>query len=159
TTNPPPSVSTNQAGTTWPVGVLASGTYYWRIDEHNVDNAISTGDVWQFDVIAPATITQWRSVRTHGGAGPLGIVLDKTASSGPGITIEPGQGGIQLIEIDFSRPCGFFDNNDVPVAVGSDNNVYNPFEAIFVNGDQTLQLSFPSGLPDQLCYTIDIGTK
>src|SRR5205085_11810094 len=42
TTTPPPVVATCQAGTTYPLGSLANGTYYWQIDEVNVDNVTTS---------------------------------------------------------------------------------------------------------------------
>src|SRR4029079_6728131 len=60
-----------------------------------------------FTVTLPGpTITQWRSVRSHGGIGEQAIVLNPTAtgngSSGP--TVEPRSAGIQKIQMDFSAP-------------------------------------------------------
>ena len=55
-TNPSPGASElrgNQASTTFDPGILASGTYYWRIDEVNGDGT-TTGPVWSFAVGPPA---------------------------------------------------------------------------------------------------------
>jgi glucuronoarabinoxylan endo-1,4-beta-xylanase len=48
TANPPPQVSSGQAGTTYDTGTMSnSTTYYWRIDEKN-DYGTTTGTVWSF---------------------------------------------------------------------------------------------------------------
>ncbi len=150
TTNPPPSVSTNQAGTTYNAGVLGTGHYYWRIDERNLEAAITTGDVWEFHVTAPAQITAWRTVLSHGASLPLALSSTST-------TTEPRQGGVRLIEIDFDRECGLFDPFSPIMAVGSDSNSYPSTALSFVNADRTLRIEYASGLPDQLCYTIDLS--
>ncbi|MGD0078308.1 MAG: hypothetical protein ABSB91_06750 [Sedimentisphaerales bacterium] len=52
TASTPPSVSSDQAGTTYNPGTLANATtYYWRIDEKNAGGT-TTGDVWSFTTIA-----------------------------------------------------------------------------------------------------------
>lgn len=54
-TNPPPIVSFNQAGTTWPYGPLTLNTlYYWKITARNAqDSTVATGAPWSFTTIDP----------------------------------------------------------------------------------------------------------
>ena len=55
-TNPTPGageLQSTQTGTTFDPGVLANGTYFWRIDEINADGT-TTGPVWSFIVGPPA---------------------------------------------------------------------------------------------------------
>jgi hypothetical protein len=55
TASTPPSVSLNQTARTYDPGTLSyNTTYYWRIDENDVGDTITTGDVWSFTTLALA---------------------------------------------------------------------------------------------------------
>jgi hypothetical protein len=155
TTNPPPLVSGAQAGTTYNAGNLANNTYFWRIDERNIDDVVTSGDLWTFtvEIINPAVATQWRSIRSHGLSGNYSIVLNQAASSGTDMTSEPRQGGIRKIQVDFDRNVSMF---APPAAVGSDANTYPAVSAGMIDPD-TLEIDFGPGLPNGLCYTIDLA--
>lgn len=114
----------------------------------------------------PITITQWRSVRTHGPAGALGIVLD-AAATGNGITgptTESRQGGIQTILVDFSSAPASVAPGAVTVSGRSTVSgvlqgpvSYVPTSVGMVSAT-TLQITFNAGLlPDKTCYAIDVA--
>lgn len=156
TTNPPPLIG-NQAGTSYNAGVLAPlQTYYWRINERNIDNNVTVGTVWSFDVYTPALATQWKSVRTHGPAGDQSIVLNPAGSSGAAVSTEARQGGVRKLQVDFDQPVVLF---SAPGITGSDSNAYPPTSTSLTNGDTRLEINFASGLPDQLCYTINLAGR
>lgn len=48
TTNTPPLVSSNQAGTTYNAGNLAAGTYFWRVEPRNAAGAATGCTTWTF---------------------------------------------------------------------------------------------------------------
>lgn len=117
---------------------------------------------------ASRSIGQWRSVRTHTGAGPLGIVLNAAATGNgeAGPTIEPRQNGVQRIEVDFSGPVALSANPTAGVTVtgrtttsgvlgGSMN--YTPIAVTLADADTIAIQLVPGQLPDQTCYTITLG--
>lgn len=109
------------------------------------------------------TASAWRSVRTHAGAGQLPLFLS-AAASGAATTSEPRQGGIQLVEVDFSTPAMLVFPDAVKV-IGrtTTNGVMGPpvdyshtaYPAM-VDGD-TLAITFIPPLPDNTCYNISIS--
>lgn len=123
--------------------------------------------------IALSTIaaTQWRSVRTHSGAGDLNIPLDATATgngpAGPGV--ESRHGGLQRIEIDFSGPVSIVNSSGVSVTgYATSGGVlggpvsYTPTSVAMADADTLVILlpTTPAGislLPDESCYHIVIG--
>jgi hypothetical protein len=127
------------------------------VGQFGVDN-ITCGPV-------PITIMQWRSVRTHGLAGPLAIVLNPAASGNglAGPTTESRQGGVQTIEVDFNSPPTV---GSGAVSVTGQTTVggvlqgpvpYTPTTVGMISAT-TLQITFAPGLlPDQTCYSIDIA--
>jgi len=107
------------------------------------------------------TITAWRSVRTHGAAGSLGIALDPDAAPN-GAVIEPRQGNTQLIEVDLTQPAYPWTDVSFIEVIGSDASQPVPSGYAFLNDDQTLRISFNAADPnnrlnDQVCYTIDLS--
>jgi len=121
--------------------------------------------------IAGVSIAQWRSVRTHGGAGAQSITLDATATGNglTGPTVECRSGGIQRIEIDFSSAITLATTSAITV-VGRSTSYpggvlggpvsYTP-SSVTLSGAATMVLTFPASpgvgfLPDQTCYTITI---
>ncbi len=113
----------------------------------------------------PATVTGWRSVRTHGAAGPLAIVLAAASGgNGPnGPTVEARAGGIQLLEIDFDRPVTLNNPGGVVIVgrtsgpAGLEAPVNYPPTAVALTGPDIVQISVDPGvLPDQTCYTITL---
>ncbi len=117
------------------------------------------------------TISAWRSVRTHGVAGPQSILLDAAATgngiSGP--TVECRNGGIQRIEIDFSSAITLANTGLITVSgrttsypggVPGGPVSYTP-SSVTLSGAATMVLTFPAApspgfLPDLTCYTIII---
>ena len=109
-------------------------------------------------------VTEWRSVRTHTapvGSAPgacgnppveLAIVLDPTATTNA--TVETRVGGIQKIQVDFDGPIGGVIGTIQAVsgAVTRDATSTN-----LINGNQTLEINWSGGLPDQFCWTIDLA--
>jgi hypothetical protein len=86
-TNPSPGASElrgNQASTTFDPGTLASGTYYWRIDEVNGDGT-TTGPVWSFAVGPPAKAFRpmpWNGMKAVAtNVGTLTWVAGKSATA------------------------------------------------------------------------------
>ncbi len=147
----------------------------WRL---GTDYSIS-GTGWYVDTISISELTcctcappceraivGWRSVREHEGAGPLGIPLDEAASgdgmSGP--VVEPRQGGIQKIEVDFDQPPSLLDSAGVSVTgvltvdgVAGPPEPYVPTTVMMADSDTLAILFSPGTLPDAGCYTITIG--
>ena len=86
-TNPSPGASElrgNQASTIFDPGTLASGTYYWRIDEVNGDGT-TTGPVWSFAVGPPAKAFRpmpWNGMKAVAtNVGTLTWVAGKSATA------------------------------------------------------------------------------
>jgi hypothetical protein len=121
--------------------------------------------------VAIVSIAQWRSVRTHGGAGDQSITLNATATGNglTGPTVECRSGGIQRIEIDFSSAITLATTGAITV-VGQTTSYpggvlggpipYTP-SSVTLSGAATMVLTFPASpsvgfLPDQTCYTITI---
>ncbi|HPD31256.1 MAG TPA: hypothetical protein PLL20_14790, partial [Phycisphaerae bacterium] len=107
------------------------------------------------------TITAWRSVRTHGTVGPLGITLDPDAAPDSAV-IEPRQGDVQIIEVDLAQPAYPWTDLSFVYVTGSDASQPWPMSYDFVNNDQTFRLFFDATDPDnrlndQVCYTIDLS--
>ena len=107
------------------------------------------------------TITAWRSVRTHGTVGPLGITLDPNTAPDSAV-IEPRQGDIQIIEVDLAQPAYPWTDLSFVYVTGSDASQPWPMSYDFVNNDQTFRLFFDATDPDnrlndQVCYTIDLS--
>ncbi len=114
-------------------------------------------------------IIAWRSVRTHGPAGPQAILIDP-AASGNGIagpTCESRAGGIQRIEVEFDAPASVASSGLVTVSgrttVGGvlDPPVAYVPSSIMMAGPTTLAIEFavapaPGFLPDETCYEITI---
>jgi hypothetical protein len=115
--------------------------------------------------VIPASVMQWRSVRTHGAVGPLGIVLSATASgNGPaGPTAEPRLGGVQRIDAVFNQPVVLANTAGITVVGRTTTGsllggpvAYTP-SSVVLSGTSTLQINFaPGTLPDQTCYTITL---
>lgn len=57
-------VGTTTATTFNPGTLLYGTTYYWRVDAHNADGEVTTGDVWSFSAPAKA-ITEGRTEMEH----------------------------------------------------------------------------------------------
>jgi hypothetical protein len=161
---------------------LASGSYNWLLSsalEPAADYAVqidwqqcgqATNDISNaaFAIAnpLPRSIVQWRSVRTHSGDGNLAIILNPTAggngSSGP--ASETRFGGIQRIEVDFDAAVTL--NNIAAISVTGRTTVggvlgqfvnYAPASITMADAD-TLAITFnPGELPDETCYTIQIG--
>ncbi len=108
------------------------------------------------------TITQWRSVRTHGGGvGEQANVIDATATGNGiapgGTTVETRSGGIQKIKVDFDGSVTLTGTPAAGITVSDGTNSYAPTSVTPVDGD-TIAINFDSGeLPDEKCYTITIG--
>ncbi len=120
------------------------------------------------------TITQWRSVRAHGGgAGPLSIVLNAAAtgdgSSGPTVETRGTAAlgiGVQEIDVDFDGPIVLLDDSKVSV-VGHATTPGEPpttgLRQSYIPDDvtasgNTLKILFdPGHLPDNGCFTMTIG--
>gem|GEM_PF-5243195 len=107
------------------------------------------------------TITAWRSVRTHGAAGSLGIALDPDAAPNEAV-IEPRQGDVQIIEVDLAQPAYPWTDLGFVYVTGSDASQPWPMSYDFINNDQTFRLFFDATDPDnrlndQVCYTIDLS--
>jgi hypothetical protein len=61
-TDSPGTSRGNQAGTTYNPGTMTGNTtYYWRIDEKDGSNNITTGDVWSFTTSNPAPVNPYLS--------------------------------------------------------------------------------------------------
>lgn len=169
----PPFIQ-NQAGTSYAPGTLLCNTlYYWKINE--VGCATTTGVVWSFTTIpCSATITQWRSMKTHTGCGELPIVLDPLATGATSTkpTVETrGAGaatqGVLKVQVDFSGPVTLDAAANIIVtyrpttqgaspSVGSPSGVI-PTSVAMADAD-TLNLVFASGLlPNLGCVNISIG--
>ncbi len=109
-------------------------------------------------------ITAWRSVRTHTGAGDLSLALD-AAAAGNGIggaTVEPRQGGIQRIEVDFDGPITLASPAGILVTgrltsggIMGPETPYPPASVVAADSD-TLAITFSPALPDSGCYTIAV---
>jgi len=107
------------------------------------------------------TITAWRSVRTHGAVGALGIALDPDAALNEAV-IEPRQDNTQRIEVDLTQPAYPWTDVSFIQVTGSDASQPVPSGYAFLNNDQTLRISFNAADPnnrlnDQVCYTIDLS--
>jgi len=87
TANPPPLVSSGQAGTTYDTGTMSnSTTYYWRIDERN-DYGTTTGTVWSFTTAAQGTLPgQASNPSPSTGATNVGTTTDLSWTAGSGAT-------------------------------------------------------------------------
>ncbi len=123
------------------------------------------------------TITQWRSLRTHNGAGELAIVLDPAAggngSSGPTVETRGGTGqdtGIRKIQVVFSSSMTLANPGNVSVvgwttsypdgvATLGDPVAYTP-DSVAMSNATTLDIVYStSQLPDESCYTVTIGAN
>jgi hypothetical protein len=112
--------------------------------------------------VPPATATGWRSIRTHGDLGELGIPLDPAATGNAetGPTVETRLGGVQKLEVGF---------DGVPTLTGTieaeelTNAGLFPADSQTVvdhgDGTSTLVIEFIAGLPDQGCYVIDLAGR
>src|SRR4030042_2050439 len=87
TANPPPLVSSSQAGTTYDTGTMSnSTTYYWRIDEKN-DYGTTTGTVWSFTTAAAGSPPGPASnPAPSNGATNVGTTTDLSGTAGSGAT-------------------------------------------------------------------------
>ena len=87
TANPPPLVSSGQAGTTYDTGTMSnSTTYYWRIDEKN-SYGTTTGTVWSFTTAAAGTPPgQASNPSPANGATSVGTTTDLSWTAGSGAT-------------------------------------------------------------------------
>ncbi len=86
TTNPPPQVSSGQAGTTYDTGTMSNNTtYYWRIDERN-DYGTTTGTVWSFTTAAATPPGQASNPSPANGATSVGTTTDLSWTAGSGAT-------------------------------------------------------------------------
>jgi hypothetical protein len=111
------------------------------------------------------SIVQWRSVRTHTGAGDLAIVLDAaaTGNSLAGPTVEPRQGGIERIEVQLNGAIALGDTNAITVTgYQTSSGVLGPAtpftpSSVVLSGADTLVLTFQPALPDESCYLVEIG--
>ncbi|NLE60343.1 MAG: hypothetical protein GX616_18495 [Planctomycetes bacterium] len=108
----------------------------------------------------PVQPVAWLSVRLHGTPStPYAIELDPSAT-GTAVTSETRNGGIQRIEVDFSDDVLLLDSLAIS-ATDADTppNNYTPTSVSMLD-DDTLAIEFASGvLPDQKCYTIDLGSS
>lgn len=107
------------------------------------------------DDLYQVTITEWRSMKFHGGEinGELPIVLDAASDTG---TAETRRDGIEIIEVDFY--------GDISSALQT-----STVDATELNGstpytgnctpadDDTLRIIFDPPLPDEGCYEIDLA--
>jgi hypothetical protein len=103
------------------------------------------------------SISQWRSMRTHTGAGSLPIVLSPSATGNGlnGPTVETRSGGVQRVEVDFAATVSGV--NPAGVSVSDGTNSYPPTSVTAVDAD-TIAINFNAGqLPDQKCYTISLA--
>jgi hypothetical protein len=92
TTNPPPQVSSGQAGTTYDTGTMSGNTtYYWRIDEKNA-GVTTTGIVWSFTtaVSAPTFVA-------------AGAVASGTGTITPALPAGIATGDILLLFLETSN--------------------------------------------------------
>jgi phosphatidylserine/phosphatidylglycerophosphate/cardiolipin synthase-like enzyme len=121
TSNPPPSVSTDQTGSTYTPGTLAnSTTYYWRIVAHNGEGS-TTGPVWSFttqsagpapatDIVIYASDIQASAINgawsaASDGTSPNGTRL-QTTDTGFIAANAPLANPTHYVEATFSAPAG-----------------------------------------------------
>lgn len=129
-----------------------------------------TGGFWAISSGPAPSITGWRSVRTHSGAGLLGITLNPTATGngGSGPTSEPRDKGIQQIEVAFNVPVVLA--NPATVQVTGQTTVANSLQpevsytpaSVSLSNDKTLVITLPAApapgaIPDRTCCRISIA--
>lgn len=112
---------------------------------------------------APA-ITSWKSIRTAGSLGEMGISLDpslpiETAS------IEPRRGGVRIIEATLSAPVGSINPSQAivlgqvisPSGVAGPELSYSPSSVSLVGGNR-IRLTFADPLlPERARFKIDLS--
>jgi hypothetical protein len=120
------------------------------------------------------TITQWRSIRTHGlSAGELAIVLDPSLTGTTGVkpTVETrgtsaATQGVRKVQVDFDGPVTLVNAANItvtytptiqsPPALGSPVSVIPP--SVFMEDADTLDIIFTADqIPNLGCANINIG--
>ncbi len=111
----------------------------------------------------PPVITGWRSARQHVGLGELAIELDP-AAAGIAVVGETRRDGIQKIEVDITGPAdGSMALTGTVEAEDLTNGGSIPATSQTLThhggGSYTLIAEWSGGLPDQVCYKIDLAAN
>lgn len=134
-TSNPPAVVQNQAASTYDPGTMTlSTTYYWRIDEVNIDGT-TTGPVWSFTVEAPTPPAKAQLVSPANGA--TGVSVD----ANPDIVWTAGTGAVSHnVHFGTTNPPAFVQNQtgltyNASGSLSEDTTYYWRIDE--VNGDGT----------------------